>query len=133
MKEVDSDISRRSVSELVMYINMAWDGANEDDADCEYIIGAVSAHAKLKFQVRKRLSEATGINEIELLFPRDERLTPEYWSKRASGRSSDKVGAKLARRMLDQSISSADKEHNLISFPGYLQDMLQKSEYWDNL
>lgn len=142
---VDPEIDSRILRTAPMHINIAYDGAREDDADCEYILGACCAIAGFSRILITRVKEGAGLDPaIKLHQMSDEqqhlwrsvargRTSAEIWFTRAAENRRDSVGAKLARRMLDASVSLEVKKKNLSVFPEYLEDFLYKSPYYTNL
>ena len=142
---VDPEIDLRSLRAARMHINIAYDGAREGDADCEYILGACCAIDGFARIFVARLKEDAGFDpNIKLREMSDEQLhllqvfvrprsSAEYWFTKAAENRGGSVGTKLAIRMLDASTPLEVKKHNLTSFPPYLEDFLYKSAYYSKL
>ncbi len=129
---VDSEIPLHLWSSLEFTANVAFDGAQDGDADCQYIIGAFCAHVRLHQIIRDRVSKECDLSKVDVYLTQHELISADHWFVLAAKQSDNLVGSKLARRMLDPDVPESEKRRNIEIFWRYSGNMLEKSGYYTN-
>jgi TIR domain len=122
MKKPELRIPIEEFTQLKLWMSIAWDGANCDDADCALVIGVACIDDELRVLLIEKL--------IEIEIDPEKVLFSEQWFSIAAGVKYECFGKKIATRMLDPEIPDDLKERNALKLWEHLHEIVANSQYY---